>query len=286
MANPLVDLIEIEELDVNLFRGQNYPAKWGQVFGGQVVAQSLNAARRTVPEDRLLHSMHGYFILTGRLDTPIIYQVDTIRDGKSFTTRRVVAYQKGKPIFNLSASFQVEEAGFSHQIDMPDVASHEGLITDIAWAEANEKYVPDFLKLFFVNRHLEFRPVKRRDWKSPQKSEPVNHIWIKSENPIPDSPALHREVLAFASDYNLMSTSLLPHYGNFDPYKVQMASLDHAMWFHQDFRVDEWLLFSIDSPRASNSRGFNRGSFFNESGQLVASVTQEGLIRNISKTKK
>lgn len=277
--NPLVKLIELEELDTNLFRGQNFPAQWGQVFGGQVLAQALNAARRTVPEDRLLHSMHSYFILPGRLDTPIIYQVDTIRDGRSFTTRRVVAFQKGKAIFNSAASFQVREEGFVHQTAMPQVTSYQELVTDIAWAQENIQYVPDFLKQFLVNRHIEFRPVEKRNWANPEKSPTLRHIWIKTEEALTDHPAFHREVLAFASDYHLMSTSLLPHLGDFKPQQMQMASLDHAMWFHENFRADQWLLFVIDSPKASNARGLNRGSFFNEEGVLVASVAQEGLIR-------
>ena len=277
--HPLYDLIELEELDTNLFRGQNYPAAWGRVFGGQVLAQSLNAANRSVSEDRQLHSMHGYFILGGDLAAPVIYQVEAIRDGKSFNTRRVVAFQHGKAIFNMSASFQVREEGFSHQHKMPEVTSYKDLISDEEWARQNYDKIPEFYKRFLVKRHIEFRPVERVDIFNPTPLEPVMHIWMKSEEPLPDNPAFHKQVLAFASDYNLMTTSVLPHRGKFRPDQIMMTSLDHAMWFHQDFRADEWLLFEVESTITGSSRGFNRGSFFNEQGDLVASVTQEGLMR-------
>ncbi len=277
--NPLASLIQLEQLDNNLFRGQNFPVKWGQVFGGQVLAQSLHAARKTVNKDRQLHSMHAYFILPGQLDTPIIYQVDPIRDGGTFNTRRVVAFQKGRAIFNMSASFHHKEEGFSHQSEMPEVASYRDLITDLEWAEKTENKQTAIYKNFMGNSHIEFRPVGKLDWVNLENTEPIKNIWLKCEEKLPNDVSLHREVLAFASDYNLMATSLLPHRENFKREEMQMASLDHAMWFHRDFRADEWLLFVMDSPSASNSRGFNRGSFFTESGELVASVAQEGLIR-------
>ena len=277
--NPLYDLIELEELDTNLFRGQNYPASWGRVFGGQVLAQSLNAANRSVPEDRHLHSMHGYFILGGDLAAPIIYQVECIRDGKSFNTRRVVAFQHGKAIFNMSASFQVKEEGFSHQYPMPQVTSYKDLISDEEWAERNADKLPEFYKNLIVKRHIEIRQVERVDILGTTPLPPIRHIWMKSEEPLPDHPAFHKQVLAFASDYNLMSTSALPHRGQFKPGQIMMTSLDHAMWFHRAFRADQWLLFEVESTVTNGSRGFNRGSFFNEQGELVASVTQEGLIR-------
>lgn len=277
--NPLYDLIELEELDTNLFRGHNYLASWGRVFGGQVLAQSLNAADRSVPDDRQLHSMHGYFILGGDLDAPIIYQVECIRDGKSFNTRRVVAFQHGKAIFNMSASFQVKEEGFSHQYPMPNVTSYKDLISDEEWMQQNADKLPDAYKKYLMKRHIEFRPVERIDVFSMKPQPPIMHIWMKSEEPLPDHPSFHKQVLAFASDYNLMTASALPHRGKFKPGQLIMTSLDHGMWFHQDFRADEWLLFEVESTVAHGSRGFSRGSFFNENGDLVASVTQEGLIR-------
>lgn len=279
-STPLFDLIQLEKLDDNLFRGQNYKPPWGRVFGGQVLSQAMNAARRTVPEDRVMHSMHGYFILSGDIEQPIIYQVDPIRDGKSFNTRRVVAYQKGRAIFNMSASFQIEEEGFSHQIPMPNVVPPENLKSDEQWAEEHKDELPSYYQKFVSGRNVEFRPVERFDPLHTEKAPPVRNIWLRVEEELPGKMCIHHEALAYASDYNLMSTSLLPHRGDFQFEKIQMASLDHAMWFHRSFRADEWLLFSLDSPSSSNSRGFNRGNFFNREGQLVASVAQEGLIRN------
>ena len=276
----LIDLIQLEQLDDNLFRGQNYITPWGRVFGGQVLAQSIHAARMTVPEDRIVHSMHGYFILGGDPNQPIIYNVDRIRDGRSFTTRRVVAIQKGRAIFNMSASFQIKEKGFIHQILMPDVPPPDEVTTDKEWIEPYKKELPNMYKRYQIDRPVEFRPVEKFNPLNPKKESPFRHIWIKANGPIPDDPLLQREILAYASDYNLMCTSLLPHRDRFKIQNMQMASLDHAMWFHGDVKVDEWLLYSLDSPSASNSRGFNRGSFFNQKGELMASVVQEGLIRH------
>ena len=279
-ATELTSIIELEQLEDNLFRGQNYQAPWGRVFGGQVLAQSIHAARRTVPVDRLVHSMHGYFILGGDIRQPIIYHVDRIRDGRSFTTRRVVAIQKGKPIFNMSASFQVIEEGFVHQISMPNVPPPDTIATDQEWASQFKESHPELYKMYQMDRPIEFRPIERSNPLNPQKSRPFRHVWIRAKGRLPDLRQVHQEVLAYASDYNLMTTSLFPHRGSFDRKKMQLASLDHAMWFHHNFRADDWLLYAIDSPSASNSRGFNRGSFFNLEGKLVASVVQEGLIRN------
>jgi len=278
-SKELVDLLDLEQIDENIYRGQNYKTPWGRVFGGQVRAQAVHAARRTVPEDRLLHSLHGYFILAGDINVPIIFQVDTIRDGRSFTTRRVVAVQKGKAIFNLAASFQIAEKGFEHQISMPNVPSPQALISDREWAAKYKKELPDLYKRYQVDRPIDFRPVERFDPLNPKKQRPFRHIWLKAKDTLPDDQRIHKEVLAYASDYNLMGTSLLPHRANFQIKLMQMASLDHAMWFHHDIKMDDWLLYSLDSPAASNSRGFNRGNFFNQEGKLVASVVQEGLIR-------
>ena len=277
--NELIDLLFLEQIDENIYRGQNYKTPWGRVFGGQVMAQAAHAARRTVPEDRFLHSLHGYFILAGDVNTPIIFQVDRIRDGRSFTTRRVVAVQKGKAIFNLSASFQKAEKGFEHQISMPNVPSPEALITDKEWAKKYKKELPNMYKRYTVDRPIEFRPVEKFDPINIRNQRPFRHIWLKATTLMPDDPILHKEVLAYASDYNLMGTSLLPHRSKFDRKFMQMASLDHAMWFHHDVKMDDWILYALDSPAASNSRGFNRGNFFNQEGKLVASVVQEGLIR-------
>ena len=278
-SKELVELLDLEQIDENIYRGQNYKTPWGRVFGGQVMAQAVHAARRTVPEDRHLHSLHGYFILAGDINVPIIFQVDTIRDGRSFTTRRVVAVQRGKAIFNLAASFQRAEEGFEHQISMPNVPSPHALISDREWAAKYKKEMPDLYKRYQVDRPIDFRPVERFDPTNPKKERPFRHIWLKAKDALPDDQRIHKEVLAYASDYNLMGTSLLPHRSKFKREHMQMASLDHAMWFHHDIKMDDWLLYSLDSPAASNSRGFNRGNFFNQEGKLVASVVQEGLIR-------
>ncbi|MEM9820772.1 MAG: acyl-CoA thioesterase II [Bacteroidota bacterium] len=276
----LIDLLKLERIEENIYRGQNYQAPWGSVFGGQVMAQAVHAARRTVPEDRLLHSLHGYFILRGDISIPIVFQVDRIRDGRSFTTRRVVAIQKGKAIFNLSASFHVAESGFEHQMEMPKVPQPDDLISDQEWAKPFATSHPGLYKWMTLRRPVEFRPVERFDPVDKKNEQAFRHIWLKAKEVIPDNVALHREILAYASDYNLMGTSLQPHRANFERKNMQVASLDHAMWFHHDVDLNDWILYALDSPSASGSRGFSRGNFFNQNGKLVASVVQEGLIRD------
>ena len=275
----LVDLLTLEQLDDTLFRGQNYQTPWGRVFGGQVLAQSIHAARRTVQADRFIHSMHGYFILGGDPARPIIYDVDLIRDGRSLTTRRVVAIQKGRAIFNMSASFQIKEKGFEHQILMPHIPKPKDVIPDKQWIEQYKKEKPSLYKQYHVERPIEFRSVEKFDPIHPKKESPYRHIWLKAAESLPDDPNIHKEVLAYFSDYNLVGTAMLPHRNRFKRKQMQVVSLDHAMYFHHDFRVDDWLLYALDSPSASNARGFSRGSFFNEEGVLVASTIQEGLIR-------
>ncbi len=281
----LLNLLELEKIEENIFRGSTYKTPWGAVFGGQVLAQALYAAIQTVPKDRQVHSMHGYFILKGDINLPIVYEVDRIRDGGSFTTRRVVAIQKGRPIFNMSASFQVEQEGFEHQFLMPDVAPPEGLLSDVDLAESKEEEWPDAFKIYRQNRPVELRPVEYFAYgeKVPNATDqklPVRHVLMKAKGKLPDDQSCHRAVLAYASDSNLLVTSLLPHRDQIKGLgALQLASLDHAMWFHQAFRMDEWLLYALDSPSASNSRGFSRGNVFKRDGTLVASVVQEGLIR-------
>jgi len=276
----LIDLINLEQIDENIYRGQNYQSPWGRVFGGQVMAQAAHAARRTVPEDRVLHSLHGYFILAGDISIPIIFRVDTIRDGRSFTTRRVVALQRGKAIFNLSASFQIEEEGFEHQINMPNVPSPEAMITDKEWAKKFELTHPELYKRRTRDQPIEFRPVERFDPINVRNERPFKHIWIKAKGDIADDQKLQREILTYASDYDLMGTCMLPHRAKFDRKNLQAASLDHAMWFYQNVDLNDWLLYALESPVASSSRGLNRGNFFTQDGILVASVIQEGLIRH------
>ena len=276
-AQTLLEAIELEQIEENIFRGESHSIGSKRVFGGQVLSQALDAAIRTVPEERLAHSMHGYFILPGDVTKPIVFNVDRIRDGGSFTTRRVVAIQNGRAIFNMSASFQLVQPGLDHQIQIPDVTPPEELSNDQEILEACIDELPEIYQRILGQRPIEFRPVDPMGFLKPSEGEPFRHVWLKAKGRLPDSGSIHRRILAYASDYNLLTTALGPHPVSMD--QMQMASLDHAMWFHRNFRVDEWLLYSLDSPSASNSRGFTRGNLFNRQGVLVASVVQEGLIR-------
>ena len=277
----LLELLQLERIEVNLFRGVSKSIGSSRVFGGQVLAQALSAAIQTVPEDRYVHSLHAYFILPGDVSIPIVFEVDRIRDGGSFTTRSVKAIQNGQAIFHLSASFQLEQQGFDHQIDMPQVTPPEDLDNWEGLAQAYGDQLPPSLKrILEFDRPLEFKPVERYSPTDAVFHEPYKHVWMRSRGHIvPDEKKWHQMVLAYASDYNLLTTSLQPHGQHIDYSHVQMASLDHAMWFHRDFRMDDWLLYVIDSPSASNTRGFTRGNIFTREGKLVASVVQEGLIR-------
>ena len=267
----VVDLLALDKIEENIFRGNNYKAPWKRVFGGQVLAQALHAAYETVPEARFAHSLHGYFILPGDVEVPIVYDVDRIRDGGSFTTRRVVAIQKGRAIFNMSASFQLAQDGLGHQITMPDVPPPDDLLSDEE-LRASRRH----------SRHprpVEFRPVEDIDFSSTTKAAPYRHIWLKAKGKLPDDVRLHHELLAYTVDYHLLGTATLPHQDAVSIRDLFMASLDHAMWFHRDFRMDEWLLYAMDSPSSSNARGFSRGNLFTRDGVLIASVVQEGLMR-------
>jgi len=275
----LIALLDLEPIEVNLFRGVSPQEGWQRVFGGQVCAQALVAARRTV-EGRLAHSFHAYFLRPGDPAVPILYDVDRIRDGQSFTTRRVVAIQHGKAIFNMQVSFQVEEPGLEHQLPMPDVPAPETLATELERRRAIADRLPEPMRSSFVReRAIEVRPVAPNDEFDPVVREPAHDVWFRAVGTLPDDPALHQCVLAYASDLTLLDTSMLPHAISWWSEKLQTASIDHAMWFHRPFRADEWLLYAQDSPSASGARGFNRGSVFTRDGRLVASVAQEGLIR-------
>lgn len=278
-SDELIDLLNLESIEENIFRGQNYQAPWKRVFGGQVLAQALHAAYNTVPEDRFAHSLHAYFILAGDIEQPIIYDVERIRDGGSFTTRRIVAIQKGRAIFNAAVSFQLRQEGLDHQVRMPNVPPPEALISDEKALAHLKESNPTLFKRFYQERPIEFRQVEKTDPVSPKKSRPFRHVWFKAKGVLPDEVRVHQEVLAYASDYNLLITASFPHLEQVKRQDLFFASLDHAMWFHRSFRADEWLLYALDSPSASNSRGFTRGNIFNQDGDLVASVVQEGLIR-------
>ena len=279
----LLELLDLESLEVNLFRGRSPEERQQRVFGGQVLAQALVAARRTVDEDRQAHSLHAYFLRPGDPDVPILYQVDRIRDGRSFTTRRVVAIQHGRPIFNMSTSFQVEEAGFEHQMPMPQVAGPDGLPDERELAKQHRASAPPEL-LVEDDWMRRDRPIEQRfadviNWYQPVAQEPLQRVWLRAAGTLPDAQGLHQAVLAYASDLSLLDAATMPHAVTYFDDRVQIASLDHAMWFHRPFRADEWLLYICDSPSGSNARGFARGSVYDQDGRLVASVSQEGLIR-------
>lgn len=276
----LLGLLELEPIERNLFRGNSRDIVGRRVFGGQVLGQALMAAVNTVDEPRFAHSIHGYFLRPGDMQHPIVYEVDRIRDGGSFTTRRVVAIQHGRAIFSMSASFQIEEAGADHQLPMPEVPPPEELQSERELAEALADQVPDALRERLVrDRPIDMRPVDPINPFKPEPRPACQSIWIRAAGEMPHDPTLHRVVLAFASDYNLLGAALRPHALSLFQRNMQAASLDHAMWFHREFRIDEWLLYVMDSPSASNARGFSRGSIFSRDGRLVASVAQEGLIR-------
>jgi acyl-CoA thioesterase-2 len=275
----LLQLLLLERIDDNIYRGESRDIGGAQVFGGQVLGQALSAAHNTVDE-RTAHSLHAYFLRRGDMAAPIIYEVDRARDGGSFSVRRVVAIQHGRPIFNLAASFQKPEEGLEHQAEMPDVPAPDGL-QDITEFDAEIlSNIPEKMRRFLTDkRPFEFRPVRPVNFTRPEKLPPQKQVWIRAVDRLPDDAAVHQNLLAYVSDYELLGTSTLPHGLLFGRGSVQMASLDHALWFHRPARVDEWLLYSFDSPNASGARGFSRGQFFTEDGTLVASSAQEGLVR-------
>ncbi len=282
----LLALLELETLEVNLFRGLSPDEDRQRVFGGQVAAQALTAAGRTVGDDRGVHSLHSYFLRPGDPNIPIVYEVDRIRDGKSFTTRRVVAIQHGKAIFNLAASFQIDEAGPDHQDPMPDVPDPDALPT---FKERIEPYLDrfgeDFAEWLVRERPIDSRPVEDPRWLDPKPRPPEQDVWIRANGALPDDPLLHACVVAYASDLTLLDTAMFPHAISYKEDHYMIASLDHAMWFHRPFRADEWLLYHQNSPSASGARGLAEGSIFCRDGTLAITVIQQGLIRPIATAK-
>ncbi len=276
----LLDILDLEPLEHNLFRGRSPQDGWQRVFGGQVIGQALVAASRTVPPDRNAHSLHAYFLRPGDPGVPIIYEVDRIRDGKSFVTRRVVAIQHGHAIFSMSASFQVEENGLDHQMPAPKVPPPEELMSEDELKRQFMESAREPMKGYWRReRPIELRPVSLRHYVTREKLDPVQHVWFRTTGPLPDDPVVHKCVLAYASDMMLLDTSLYPHARTLFDRDLQVASLDHALWLHRPFRADDWLLYAQDSPTAYGSRGFNRGAIYTRDGVHVASVAQEGLIR-------
>jgi acyl-CoA thioesterase-2 len=282
LAN-LLSTLDLEKLEENLFRGRSPQVGWQRVFGGQVIGQALVAARRTVEGDaatRLPHSMHAYFLLEGDPSVPILYEVERIRDGGSFSTRRVVAIQHGKAIFFTSVSFQVLEEGFEHQFDMPDVPAPEDLPSEKDIITKYLEHMPKPMQAYFASeRPIEVRPVDLSLYMGLTPRPPHRSVWIRAAGTLPDDPGLHHCVLAYASDMTLLDTALVPHGKSIFSKDILAASLDHALWMHCPFRADDWLLYVQDSPFAGNGRGFTRGLIYNRQGALVASVAQEGLIR-------
>lgn len=279
-----MNLLELEPLEHNIYRGSNRDVGTGRVYGGQVFAQALVAARRTVGEGRETHSVHGYFLREGDFRAPIVYFVDRPRDGRSFTSRRVTAIQHGEAIFHLSASFHIEEPGLDHQMSMPEVPAPETLTNELDTIRARADKIPEPLRgILTQDRPLDVRPIVPADPFRAPKPGPAEdakrQVWFKVTERIGDAPMLHQAVLAYASDYGFLPTALIPHGIGFRDPRLFIASLDHTIWFHRPFRADEWLLYSCDAPSAFGARGFVRGSVYTQSGVMVASVAQEGLMR-------
>jgi acyl-CoA thioesterase-2 len=275
----LLSLLELEQLEDRIFRGQSRDIGSPRVFGGQVLGQALTAANYTVDGGEA-HSLHAYFLRAGDVTAPIVYDVDVARDGRTFSNRRVVAIQHGRPIFNMTASFQVPEQGLEHQATIPDVPGPDELHDVSRMPDEVLESVPEKMRRFLTRkRPFEIRPVDPESLFSLEPAKPIRRVWMRTIDRLPDQLDLHRNLLAYLSDFQLIGTAILPHGIHFEQGRVQMASLDHAMWFHRSFRADEWLLYSMESPSAAGARGFALGRFFNTDGVLVASTAQEGLIR-------
>ncbi|HSV25791.1 MAG TPA: acyl-CoA thioesterase II [Xanthobacteraceae bacterium] len=285
MSSSLLDLLailDLEPIEVNLFRGRSPQVGWQRVFGGQVIGQALVAACRTVEgiADRPPHSLHAYFLLAGDPKVPIIYEVDRIRDGRSFATRRVLAIQHGRAIFAMSVSFHGIEAGLSHQAEMPKVPGPESLPSEVEIRQRILPMMPDPIRRYFEReRPIELRPVEFERYLGKKFPEGRFNVWIRATGVLPEAAAIHQCVLAYASDLTLLDSALIPHGRTVFERTLMAASLDHALWFHRPFKADEWLLYAQDSPNASGARGFARGLIFTQDGTLVASVAQEGLLR-------
>ena len=276
----LLATLDLERVEDNLFLGARGNEGWQRVFGGQVLGQALIAAARTVDPERSVHSLHGYFLLAGDPSRPIVYDVERIRDGGSFTTRRVKAIQHGRPIFSMSSSFHKAEHGFDHQSEMPKVPPPEELPNPKDLIAGLIEALPQSMRSYWSReRPIDMRVVDVSRYLTRDKKVPLQHIWIRANGKLPDDPAIHQAVLAYASDFTLLDTALIAHGKLLFDADVQLASLDHALWYHRPFRADEWLLYVQDSPNAFGARGFCRGSLFTREGMLIASVVQEGLMR-------
>lgn len=280
----LLRLLKLEKIENNIYRGQSQDLGFGNVFGGQVIGQALSAASRTVAQEFQAHSLHGYFMLAGDAAKSIVYTVDCIRDGKSFVTRRVVAVQNGRAIFSMAASFHRNEKGFEHQTSMPDIQGPEGIEPEVEMARRLSDKIPAaILEKILCKKPIEIRVVNPVNPFAPEAMPPEKYVWFRAIDKIPDDAAAHRYMLAYASDFHLVGTSLYPHGKTFWSSDMQVASLDHSIWFHREFRMDDWLLYVMKSPSAARGRGLNIGSIYTRDKVLVASVAQEGLLRSLER---
>ncbi|PJG57657.1 acyl-CoA thioesterase II [Aeromonas cavernicola] len=281
VLHELLALLALEKIEEGLFRGQSQDLGLRSVFGGQVMGQALSAAQQTVDSDRQVHSFHSYFLRPGDANRPIVYDVETIRDGQTVSTRRVKAIQGGKPIFYLNASFQVDADGFEHQSAMPSgITAPEQLANELALVKPYENLIPAALRdKILCDKPIEIRPATHIDLLRPAVQAPLRHVWVKANGQMPDDLRVHKYLLAYASDFHFLVTALQPHGVSYWEPDMQVATIDHSMWFHRPFRLDDWLLYVVDSPSASSGRALVRGQFFNRDGVLVASTMQEGVIR-------
>jgi acyl-CoA thioesterase-2 len=280
VLNQLLNLLKLEVIEQGIYRGQSQDLGFRALFGGQVMGQALSAAKETVCEQRLVHSLHSYFLRPGDATKPVVYEVENIRDGKSFSTRRVQAIQNGQAIFYMTASFQHAEKGVDHQDEMPKVPGPDNIPSLTDYIRENQQYLPESMRAkFLAEKPIELRPIEQYNWFDPQPMPPKLNMWIKANGELPDDQRIHMYMLAYTSDYHFLPTALYPHgLSHFHP-NLQIATIDHAMWFHRPFRFDDWLLYSITSPSATNGRGLVMGKIFNQQGQLVASTMQEGVMR-------
>lgn len=276
----LVSLLQLEKIEDGIYRGQSQDLGFKALFGGQVMGQSVSAALETVNSDRMIHSLHSYFLRPGDANKPVVYEVENLRDGKSFNTRRVKAIQNGKPIYYMTASFQCAEQGFEHQDTMPKVPEPEDLKSYNDFIFEHQSFIPEDVRgKFLAEKPIEIRPIQEYNWVAPKKTPAVCQMWVKANGALPDDPRSHLCMLAYCSDFQFLTTSIMPHAASHWHPNFQIATVDHAMWFHRPFKMDEWLLYSTESPTACNGRGLVRGQIFNKKGKLVASTMQEGVIR-------
>ncbi|PAJ73811.1 acyl-CoA thioesterase II [Pseudoalteromonas sp. NBT06-2] len=280
VLDDLLSLLDLETIEKGLYRGNSQDLGFKAVFGGQVMGQALSAAKETVVEERLVHSLHSYFLRPGDASKAIVYDVENIRDGKSFSTRRVKAIQNGKPIFYMTVSFHNEEPGVTHQASMPNVPGPENLRSSLEFYRENASLIPEKIReKVLCDKPIEIRPVNFQSPFKPEVTLANRYVWFKASGEMPSDPRIHKYLLAYASDFEFLPTALQPHGLSFMQPNMQVATIDHAMWFHREFKMDEWILYAVDSPSASGGRGLVRGQFFNQGGVLIASTMQEGLIR-------